>query len=124
MFQGYIGNLQRDVPLELVLPGSSKEKYQEILLFENYSDSEWLILNSKYLYFYRIPLPAENIVLKKQNNLHRVNAHSPNPLLLMCQRLPQGCVKAVLLRRPFLALMVEGNAVLIIKLVVNSTGIF
>lgn len=28
MFQGYIGNLQRDVPVELALASSSKEKYQ------------------------------------------------------------------------------------------------
>lgn len=63
-------------------------------------------------------------MLNKQNNRHKAATYSPNPLLLVCQRLPQGCVKAVLLRRPFLALMVEGNAVLIIKLIINSVGIF
>jgi hypothetical protein len=61
--QGYIGSLVRDVPAEIAL-SSSKEKYQEILLLHSYSDTEWLILTSKFLFFYRIPLPAENIVLR------------------------------------------------------------
>ena len=122
--QGYIGNLLRDVPPEISHSGQGKEKYEEILLFHSYSDTEWLILTAKFLYFYRIPLPAENIILKEQNNLNRAASHRPNPLLLMCQRLPKGCLKAVTLNRPFLCLMLENNSVVIIKLVVNSLGIF
>lgn len=123
IMQGYIGNLLRDVPPEIVL-SSSKEKYQEILLLHSYSDTEWLVLTNKFLYFYRIPLPSENIILKEQNNLHKASAYKLNPLLLMCQRLPKGCVKAITLNRPYLSLMLDNNSVIIIKMVINSWGVF
>lgn len=122
--QGYVGNLTRDIPTEILYAEQSKEKYQEILLFHNYHDSKWLILTNKFIYVYQIPTPAENIILTNQNNLHRANSSKLNPLLLLCQRLPKGCIKALILQKSYLALMLEKNMVLIIKLVLNNRGIF
>ena len=81
-------------------------------------------MTSKFIYLYRVPVPGENIVLSEQNNLHRANSNKPNPLLLLCQRLPQGCLKAVLLQKPFIALMLSRNMVVIIKLIINNQSIF
>lgn len=36
--QGYIGNLTKDVPPIITIYSNEKEKYQEILLFHNFSD--------------------------------------------------------------------------------------
>lgn len=47
-----------------------------------------------------------------------------NPLLLLCQRLPSGCIKAMVLNKPFVCLMMKNNSLIIIKVVINSVGIF
>jgi hypothetical protein len=58
-------------------------------------------------------------MINNQNNLNKANSYQNNKLLLLCQRMPKGCLKAVALKKPFVALMMEQKIVLIIKIILN-----
>ncbi len=94
--QGYIGNLHRDIP-PVVAYKESKEVYQEILGMHGYNDSSWLIITQRFIYLYEIPIPSQNIILLEQSNQRKDSPYKQNPLLILCQRLPTGCIKAKVL---------------------------
>ena len=50
-YQGYIGNLFKDIP-PIVAYSEGKELYQEILVLHRFSDYSWLILTPRFIYLY------------------------------------------------------------------------
>jgi hypothetical protein len=73
----------------------SKEVYQSIILLHAYSDDKWVIITQKFIYLYQIPLPSDCIVLAEQNNKKAGSSmFQINPLLILCQRILKGCIKA------------------------------
>jgi hypothetical protein len=80
-----------------------------------YDDYSWLIISSRFIYYYQLPAPSQNVILYEQNNsISKDKIFQANPLLLLCQRLPAGCIRAEVLSATHIALMLVSNCVMII----------